>query len=266
MIRQHAHSVLFAAIAAMLVATSAHAAPISFTGGVYTQDFDSLDGLANNAAWTNGSTLAGWSGFTGDPDPDTAYTSIERNVDSGNAEGLHNLGTTQSATERALGFRQFGESAMIVVEFVNDTGGDLTEATVDYVGELYRIDSSDNRNIDLEFQYSLDATSPDDLTGTWTDVDSLDFEIPTTNQPGSGNAFLDGNDADNQDVNSATFTLSSPWAAGDSLFLRWLQPDGPGVSAPGLDDFEFTAVPEPASLALLGLGGAVILTGRKRRA
>ena len=266
MIRQHAHSVLFAAIAAMLVATSAHAAPISFTGGVYTQDFDSLDGLSNNATWTNGSTLAGWSGFTGDSDPDTAYTSIERNPSSGNAEGLHNLGTTQSDTERALGFRQFGESAMIVVEFVNDTGGDLTEATVDYVGELYRIDSSDNTNIDLEFQYSLDATSPGVLTGTWTDVDSLDFEIPTTNQPGSGNAYLDGNDADNQDVNSATFTLSSPWAAGDSLYLRWWQPDGPGVSAPGLDDFEFTAVPEPASLALLGLGGAVILTGRKRRA
>ena len=263
MIRQHIHSVLFAAIAAMLVATSAHAAPISFTGGVYTQDFDSLDSLSNNATWTNGSTLAGWSAFTGNPDPDTAYDEIERNEDSGNAEGLHNLGTTQSATERALGFRQFGESAMIVVEFVNDTGGDLTEATVDYVGELYRIDSSDNTNIDLEFQYSLDATSPGVLTGTWTDVDSLDFEIPTTNQPGSGNAFLDGNDADNQDVNSATFTLSSPWAAGDSLYLRWWQPDGPGISAPGLDDFEFTAVPEPASLALLGLGGLGVLVRRR---
>src|SRR6185437_9535195 len=88
----------------------------------------------------------------------------------------------------------------------------------------------------LDFQYSTDATSL--TTGTWTDVDTLDFSSPVTS--GSTGA-LDGNAAADRTAIAGTVAgLSLP--AGQSVWIRWSDFNASG-SDDGLavDGFSLTA-------------------------
>jgi hypothetical protein len=61
------YSMRVCAMAALMLigvsSTCYRAAAISYTGTTYTQDFDSLANSGATVAWTNDSTLAGWSLF-----------------------------------------------------------------------------------------------------------------------------------------------------------------------------------------------------------
>jgi hypothetical protein len=137
---------------------------------------------------------------------------------------------------------------------------------ISYTGEQWRL-GLDNRNAAdrLDFQYSLDATN---LTvGTWIDVDALDFNSPTTT--GTVNT-LDGNAPANRTALGGTITGLSI-ANGATFWIRLTDfnisnaDDGLAV-----DDFSLTArgttsVPEPSTLALLGLALAGVGFARQRR-
>lgn len=58
-------------MAAVLTNNGAQAAPFAYTGGTYSQDFDSLASASQGStpAWSDGVTLPGWYGFVGGATP-----------------------------------------------------------------------------------------------------------------------------------------------------------------------------------------------------
>jgi hypothetical protein len=140
-------------------------------------------------------------------------------VDYGNSStgDTYSYGSAGSA-ERALGCLQSGTLIPIIgAKFTNNTGRTITSIYIAYYGEQWRSGNTGAARDDrLDFQYSTNAT---DLTsGTWTDVNALDFTsiIKTTT---TGTA-LNGNDAANKVSISSTINgLNIP--AGATFWIRW---------------------------------------------
>jgi hypothetical protein len=72
---------------------------VSFTGGSYSQNFDTLPTSSTSQPWTNDSTLEGWHLFR-QPAPGIAVTTL--NADQGSQITFSSLGSSP-VTERALG-------------------------------------------------------------------------------------------------------------------------------------------------------------------
>ena len=108
-----------------------------------------------------------------------------------------------------------------------------------YNGEQWRIGAL-AREDRLDFQYSTDATSL--ITGTWTNLDILDFVAPTTT---GAIGPLDGNAAANRTAKSGSIS-GLTLAAGSSIWIRWTD-FNPAGSDDGLavDDFTLTASAAP---------------------
>ena len=111
---------------------------------------------------------------------------------------------------------------------------------ISYTGEEWRLGTS-GRADRLDFQISTDATSL--TTGTWTDVDTLDFNSPITTTVGA----LDGNAAANRTMIMGTVPgLMMP--NGATFWIRWNDLNATGADD-GLwvDDFCLTpnGVPTP---------------------
>jgi uncharacterized protein len=118
--------------------------------------------------------------------------------------------------------------------FANDTGSTITALDMAYTGEQWRLGTL-NRADRIDFQYSLDATSL--TTGTWTDVNALDFTAPTT----LGTiGLLDGNAAANRTTigNSIADLSISPGAI---VWIRWNSFDATGADdGLAIDNFSLT--------------------------
>jgi hypothetical protein len=123
-------------------------------------------------------------------------------------------------------------------QFTNTTGGTITSLAIGYTGERWRKGQTGTTNDRLDFQYSLDATSL--TTGTWIDVNNLDFTSPTTT--GAAGA-VNGNLAAQRSTRTATISgLSIP--NGATYRIRWVDVDrtaGNGVDdGLGVDTFSLT--------------------------
>lgn len=189
--------------------------PVALNGALYHQNFNSLPNAGNNHAeaalpqgWTFSEAGSSANGTFG---ADTGSTTI------GNA---YSFGQASSAD------RAFGElsssilTATVGATFINTTGFVITRLSLSYAGEQWRLGAGD-ANIDrLEFQVSLNATSL--TTGTWTDVDALDFAAP--NNQGAAGA-LNGNSVANRTVFPATIINTTPIPNLGSFWIRWTSTD-----------------------------------------
>lgn len=221
-----------------LAAGAASAQAISLTGPAYTQDFNSL---SNTAGSTTNTTLpAGWlMTETGGGARDNEQYAVDT--------GASNTGDTYSYgaagnTERALGSLRSGTLvATYGACFTNNTGGAVTNFTVAYTGEQWRLGTA-ARTDRLDFQYSLDATSL--TTGTWVDENLLDFTTPNTATAGA----KDGNAVGNRTAISAEVSGVNI-ATGSTFCLRWNDADASGADdGLAIDDFSITtttAAPAP---------------------
>jgi len=212
------------------IGAPALAQTIPVSGGTYSQNFDTL---SNTAGSINNSTLPiGWLlNETGGGARDNEQYAVDT--------GASNTGDTYSygaagSTERAFGSLRSGTLiASYGACFSNATGASLLNFDVGYTGEQWRLGTA-ARADQIDFQYSVDATSL--TTGTWVDVDALDFITPNTATTGA----KDGNAVGNR-TTLATTINGLNIADGATFCLRWNDADASGADdGLSIDDFSLT--------------------------
>lgn len=218
---------------------------LTTSGAAYTQDFNTLA----ISETTNTTLPTGWflTEQGGGARDNEAY-----GADSGgsNTGDIYSYGSTGS-DERAFGSLRSGSLIPFTgASFTNDTGAVITDLTVSYTGEQWRLGTA-GRADRIDFQISVDATNL--TTGTYTNVDALDFSSPTTS--GTVGA-LDGNAAANRGAVGATITGLNI-APGATFFIRWLDLDAAGADdGLAVDDFSITPSNTPTPINPTGVGSA----------
>ena len=150
-----------------------------------------------------------------------AGTSANNNDAYAAGTGSNTAGDTYSFGAAGIAERAFGTllsgtlTPTIGASFTNDTGQQLTGLDIAYTGEEWRLGAIDRGADRLDFQYSLDATGL--TTGTWTDVDALDFATPNLVGPVGAR---DGNAAGNRML-VAGVVSNLAIAPGATVWIRW---------------------------------------------
>ena len=196
---------------------------ITTTATAYTQNFNTLRATAG----TSTTLPTGWKLLETGTNANTSYTTDAGTSTTGDT---YSYGTG-TATERAFGTLRSGSLVSTLgVQISNSTTQTITSITISYTGEQWRCGTA-GRTDQLDFQYSLNATSLS--TGTWTDANTLDFVSPSTTTTGA----KDGNAVANRTVKTATITGLS--IANNALFwLRWNDADASGADdGLSIDDF-----------------------------
>jgi hypothetical protein len=230
--------------------TGAGAVALGALGVAATENFDTL--AANGT--TNSALPAGWYIFETGTGANQQYASGTGSASTGDT---YSFGAT-AGTERALGgLRSTALVPLLGAKFTNDTGSLITSLDISYTGEQWRIgNAAAARDDRLDFQYSLNAASL--TTGTWTDVNALDFTnlVKTAASVGA----LDGNaDPNRAHVAATVSNLNIP--AGASFFIRWVDLDATG-SDDGLALDDFSLVPRGTAPQA---AGAVIISEFRTR-
>ena len=261
---------VFVVLGLIAFATAAHAGPISYTGGTYNQQFDTLGTSSSPTLWTNGTTLQGWYAIRENNNTVSSYRGSNGTVT--NTNDLYSYGATGVA-ERALGSQANGAGSTNVVlhygvQFINNTGSALNSLSISFTGEQWRRGGTGLAET-LFFAYSVKPSAEGATgltTGTYLSYAPLNFVTPNF---AGGPAALNGNDVTNQ--TSKTAVIPVVWGAGETLWLRWRDPDDPGLcctnSALAIDNFSFSAAQVPdagSSSLLLSIGFSVLALLRRR--
>jgi hypothetical protein len=247
-------------------------ADISYSGGDYSQNFDSLISSGTSQPWSNDSTLQGWHLFRQDGvNPPVAITTYNAGDGGSNAGSFYSFGTS-GAMERALGGvasggTYFGSpgagtvAGWMAVSFNNATGGTLSEFTVSFNGEQWRNGGNTTPHT-MVLEYGIGATFAS--VASWTAPGgNFDWTSPVAT---STAAAVDGNSAGLVAGRGGTISNLS-WANGQTLWIRWIENNDVGNDhGLAIDDFSFSAVPEPnTGLLLAGLLFAGAWRTRRRR-
>ena len=203
-------SQLYFAITVILgmITAGAHAA-VSYSGGTYTQNFDTLASTGTGIAFNDDSTLPGWYAVSANTQvvysngvsfsffvPITETTRADAyNANVGGSAGttLYSYGATD-ASDRALGsISDQSHDFFYALCITNDTGSALKNFTLTYDGEQWRNAADGSAEQNLLVYYRIGGTNFDSA-GAWTQLTDLTFVTPTTNSPGA----LDGNDPANR--------------------------------------------------------------------
>jgi hypothetical protein len=257
------------AVSAALAGSASAAVQYATPGSTYSQNFDTLV-TSGTAAWANDSTLPGWVLYR-QPAPGTAITTYTAGDGSSNAGAFYSFGTGSNA-ERALGgmgsggtyFGSPGSGAVagwIALGLTNGTGADISSFTVHYDGEQWRNGGNTSaQTMVLQYGFGSDYVS----VLSWTAAGStFNFASPTV---GSTAAALDGNAVGNRVANIGG-EITANWSVNSTLWMRWIENNDVGNDhGLAIDNVTVStsSVPEPASMAILGLG-FVGLIGRRRR-
>jgi len=240
--------------AALVLAVAVHTqAQLSYTTlqSTYTENFDSM-GVSGTT------TPAGW--FVGRLTGAISGTSVVPSTGSSTTGTNYNFGATgvNPDTDRALG--SLGSSAAsqfnTEVRFINNTGHAITDFAITYDGEQWRSGGTNQVANSLVMQYSTDGSS-------FVAMGSIfDFTSPIV---GAAAGALDGNAGANRTAGiTGIYAPSTPVPNGATIYLRWVDVDNAGSDAGiALDNFSFTAAPEPAVAGLVAM--AVLTLGMRRR-
>ena len=213
-------------------------AVIDLGSSAYTQNFNTLAKSGDPVIIANGEftgAMKGWHFIENDVVSATAAYRI--GVGSGNTGDVYSFGSA-NGDDRALGgLRSNSLNPVFGAQFRNDNASPITELDISYVGEQWRLGST-GRTDRIDFQYSVDATSLTNGSGTWTDHDGLDFTAPVTS--GTVGA-LDGNTTANRTTVSSTISGLNI-AAGATFWIRWTDLDAVGADdGLAVDNFSITA-------------------------
>ena len=160
-----------------------------------------------------------------------------------NASGdTYSYGSTGSS-DRALGELTSGSvQSTVGACFVNNTNHPITSFVIGYTGEEWHLGAADAAIDRLDFQYST-AAGATLTSGTYVNVDALDFATPANTGAGAKN----GNVASNRTVFAPlAITPSTPILPEQTFYVRWLPTnisgDNDGLA---IDDFSIGTVLAP---------------------
>lgn len=186
---------------------------------------------------------------------------------SSSAGDTYSYGLTGSS-DRALGeLTSSTVRSRVGACFVNNTNHPITSFLIGYTGEQWRLAVNGGTGDRLDFQYSTDATSLS--TGTYIDVDTLDFTSPNSSTAGA----LNGNSAGNRHV-FAPFAITppSPIQPEKTFYIRWEPTLVAGTNTNdglAIDDFSIGAALAPGTAGDYNNNGVVdaadYVVWRKRR-
>lgn len=269
---------LAAAVIAMAAAGVAHAGVILLDNTPYTENFNSMgtSGTPNlptgwQARWINSPNANSFNVALGD------LTTALSGTSQGTAtNGVYNGGSNGNA-DRSLVTMSGGPFFTADLGVQNNTGTAMTGFSLDYYAELLYI----RKDTKTETRRMFYSTDPNGAAGTWVELPA-DFAVTFTVTPPGTNQTVNSNLDDNRQLVSASFTFSTPVAAGETFYLRWFDQHGEkfdGTIASngsynlmiGIDDVSLSAttsvvIPEPATLGLGVAGLAGLTLVRRRRA
>lgn len=218
----------------ILSSTPASAQFVSLVGGPPpVQDFNTLAASGSSSTLPNGWYLA--------ETDDNANSEYRAGDGSSNTGDTYSFGAGTDS-ERAFGTLQSSSLvSRIGAQLRNDSGLAVTEITVNYTGEQWRLGAT-GRADTLKFEYSANATGLNDPAANWTPALALDFDSPTTT---GATGALDGNASANRTAISAAINGLNV-APNATLWVRWSDV-GVAGSDDGLaiDDVSFSVDGEP---------------------
>jgi predicted extracellular nuclease len=226
---------LLVVLAVWSSATPVTASPMAAIslGNPYSQNFNSLPTTSitsESFTWTDDSTLVGWY---------SNRITIIADAGGANTGGLHSYGAT-SSSERAFGSLGSTSANPVnrAIRFINDTAIPVTSLTITYTGEQWRTGGTGAVNNTLFFAYQVGTGLTNTTTGTWTAVNTLDFE--SIIDIGTGGA-LDGNASANRQV-VGPIVVPVTVNPGQEIMLRWSDPDNAsGDHGLAIDDLSVTS-------------------------
>ena len=212
-------------------------AQISYTGGIYMQDFNSLSSGAIYTLYTN--LPAGWIVTTAVNADTYVWTPVTNGFSNNYGEYCFSL--TASDPDKAIGL-VIGSTgqAYLGARFRNATGMTLSSFSLDYFAEQWRKGAIASNDQVIPFAYSLNATSL--ASGTFVNVPALDMH--SINDGDGVAAAMNGNANSNRQLISGTVSGLS-WLPNQDLWIRWSGVSYSFFSAHALaiDDLTFRAVP-----------------------
>ncbi len=249
---------------------------LNYTGGTYSQDFNSLfatqgydsdtalpaPAISSNgplqltAAPFSGSELGGW--WMVKYEGSGTYARFKADDGTAVNGAIYSYGAS-GASDRALGsIASASTRSRFGMVLSNNTGQTLTQFTISYVGEQWR-DGTSAANT-LAFSYAIDPT--DLNTGNYVAAPALSLTSPNSTTADANGLKLDGNAALNRRAVNATVT-GVVWPAGSRLIVRWTDTDDlQNDDGLAIDDFTFAAVNGgPVAPAIVSTTPAADATG-----
>ncbi len=217
----------------------------SGTGGIAGTDLTVL----NSSGWKLGQASPTWASGT------TSLTFAQTGALTGSSTGgSYNFRDGTTTTDRSIGFltsSSFTSPRAIMLEIDNQTGVIIDELSINFDYEKYR---SGARAFTMSFFHSSNGN-------TWTSASS-----------GNHSYAADANNTtiySNPLITSKSVLLTGlSISANTKYYLRWDYVGSAGSSnaqAIGLDNFTISAVPEPTSGLLIGLGTLACVALRRNR-
>jgi autotransporter-associated beta strand protein len=248
------------AAAALAGCPSAIFGSVSYTGGTYIENFDTLlnTGSAGGQFPTPVGTQATIPGLTAWDGAKVAGNatamSFFASPGSSATGALYSFGAAASG-ERALGAVASGTSVgAFGVQIVNNSTFTMTSFSLSFTAEQWRSSNSVQNFLNFAYGASGGTISPSDYLSNNGMTAFTALNAPSK-APAASSTSTDGNDPLNQTAVSATvFGVSIP--VGGSLFIRWSDFDDSGNDAGiGIDDMHFTAFAGGRNLTWRGTNG-----------
>jgi len=230
--------------------------PASFTG-TYTQSFDSLAATGSGISWTNDLTLSGWYLFRQPAATPIALTAYNADTGASTSGAFVSYGASASS-ERALGGLASGGSyygspasgavaGWFALALSNASGSAISSLNLSFNGEQWRNGGNATpQTMVLEYGY---GTSFDQVTSWVAPGANFNWSSPVATATA---AAVDGNGAGRLTACGGSLNLSAnPWAAGSTLWLRWVETNDSGNDhGLAIDDLAISLPLPPAQLEL----------------
>jgi len=212
--------------------------------GVFvSEDFNTL---ANSG--TSSTLPLGWRISESGTNANTDYTAGTGSSSTGDS---YSFGLPNSNLRTLGGVLSSSLTPSYGAKFLNNTNAAITSLTVTYIGETWRVGNA-NRSDKIDFQYSTNAN--DLASGTWVDIDSLDYQNTPQGNTSSGTVIH------SSAKNYTIFGLNIP--ANSYFFIRWLDTDATGSDdGIGINDFSIKpcfTVAAPTAVAQGFCGSATV--------